>query len=378
MEMRRILIVHCGGGLGDILLATPLISALKRGRPSDADNPDGMNSIAVLLPPRLKAALEGNPDVDEILLDGPEYRGTGGIFRLASMLRKKRFHAAVIPWSTSRDAWAAWLAGIPVRVGQAGRLLYSFLFTHRVPVRSASGDVKSHWTDILLDYARVLGFEPWREGRLVLEIQPEAVSRAEKLLLESGLTSGRPLVGFHVGKGLTLSVERWPVSWFARTADLLSEGLGADLILTGSPSESSLVAAVRMKMRTGALDLSGRTSFSELAALIRRCNLFVCPDSGPMHMAAALGVPTVAVFALKSDFPDRWRPLGAGCEVLRPESWSCRRRCVKEKCRKISCYEEIPPEKVLEAAGRLLGNKTAETRRAQRNTEGETSLDGKK
>lgn len=341
----KILVFHRGGGIGDLLMLTPLLSALK-----------GVRSpphLSVMVRASLREALEGNPDVDEILVDSPEFRGLRGWWTLASFLKKKKIDAAIFPWTTAQDAWGAYLAGIPVRVGQDGRLLYSFLFTHRVRVRSTLGDAETNWSEILLDYARILGIEP-PPPKLFLDVPPEVIRRAEGILKEGGYQGERPLIALHAFKGMPLAASRWPLEWFARLADILQEKFGGRVLLTGSSSEAPLVTEMKKFMKRPPLDLSGRTSLKELAAVLKKCDLLVCPDSGPMHIAAALGVPVVGIFALKEDFPGRWGPLGTRHEVVRPQSWSCLRKCVKEKCPKISCYEEIPPEKILDAAKRLL------------------------
>jgi len=103
--------------------------------------------------PAFRPVLEGHPAFAGFIdLSEKESLWSG-----AQRLRREGFKIAVFPWSTSRQAWMAALAGIPVRAGQGGRLTYSFLYTHPVAVRSLAGDVTSHWSDIQLDYARVLG-----------------------------------------------------------------------------------------------------------------------------------------------------------------------------------------------------------------------------
>ena|GEM_PF-23472 len=357
----KILVFHRGGGMGDLLMLTPLLSALKgvrscflhKSKKQDLTPHLLTPHLSVMLRASLRGVLEGNPDVDEILADSGEFRGPRGWWALASFLKKKKFDIAVFPWTTAQDAWAAYLAGIPVRVGQDGRLLYSFLFTHRVRVRSTLGDAETNWSEILLDYARILGIEPPTPPKLFLDVPPEAMEKAEGILKEGGYRGERPLIALHAFKGMPLTASRWPLEWFARLADLLGEKSGGRVLLTGGSSEAPLVTEMKKLMKRPPLDLSGKTSLKELAAVLGKCDLLVCPDSGPMHVAAALGVPVVGIFALKEDFPGRWGPLGTRYEVVRPQSWRCSRKCIKEKCQKISCYEEIPPEKILEAAGRL-------------------------
>jgi ADP-heptose:LPS heptosyltransferase len=135
-------LLYCaGGGIGDSLVSSVVARAL-RGRFSRVD--------ALTLPAH-RATLERCADIDDVLLDeGETHDG------LAKRLRARDYQACVVTWATARAARVLHTARVPIRVGQARRL-YSQLFTHRVTVRTELGDVTSHWSDVLLDYARALG-----------------------------------------------------------------------------------------------------------------------------------------------------------------------------------------------------------------------------
>ena len=158
---------------------------------------------------------------------------------------------------------------------------------------------------------------------------------------------------------MRLEQGRWPVEVFACWARALREELGARLVLTGGPDEVDLVGSVASLAGVPVLNLAGRTDLPTLAALARRCAVFVCPDSGPMHLAAVLGTPTVGIYALDEDFPDRWAPLGAPARIVRPSGRCCPPGCRKATCPDFHCYRAVPTEQVVQAVRDLLARPRA-------------------
>lgn len=340
--MKRILVVHTGGGLGDVLLATPVLDALHAAWPEAA--------IDFLARASTAPAVERHPLVSELLTMPASAPRLAEVPAWASRLRARRYDAALVLWSRTALAWMLALAGIPVRVGQGSRLAYSWMYTHRVRVRSEAGDTDTHWTEVMLDYVRALGVEP-APPRPLFVIPPEAHERARDLL--AGVEGG-PVIGFHSSKGLRLEPGRWPVDVFAGWARALHERLGARLVLTGGPDEVDLVAEVERLAGVPVRNLAGRTDVPTLAAVAARCDAFVCPDSGPMHLAALVGTPTVGVYALEEDFPKRWAPVGAPVRLVRPSPTGCRPGCLKSTCPDFRCYRVVTPEAVVEAVQDLL------------------------
>jgi len=220
-------------------------------------------------------------------------------------------------------------------------------------VRAAKGDVTSHWVDSQLDFARSLGIEP-SPPRILVPVDESDRGRIDQALEADGVSASDRLIALHTGKGMNLDSRRWPVEVFSAFGDILAAELGAKVILTGTREEKPLVDAVAQGMKQPVLNWAGTTSLGELAALLERCRVVVCPDSGPMHLAAAVGTPVAAIFALKSDFPLRWHPYGVPMEILVPADRHCTRKCVKETCPRFSCFEDITPGEVLEAVKRLL------------------------
>lgn len=344
MVLRKVLVIHTGGGIGDVLLSTGVVAALA----------DTQASVDFLCQARTAPALRGHPQLNQIW-EWPD-KGPGGLLSLlwwARRLRAENYDAVLVLWSTTSTAWLSFLAGIPCRVGQDSRLTYSFLYTHKVRVRSEHGDTVSHWSDILLDYVRVLGFRPG-PARISLAVEAAAEERAEQLLRPLSAGPG-PLLGLHPFKGPPVPLERWPLGVFAGWLKALHQQLGARLVVTGSPSEAPYAAQlIEISGLTGVLNLAGETDLPTLAALARRCDAFVCPDSGPMHVAAAAGARVLGIYALEEDFPQRWAPLSPRARTLRPRPTGCPPGCRKPACPDFRCYHQVAPDRLVAEVRALL------------------------
>lgn len=333
----KLLAVCTGGGVGDLLAATPAMRALRRHFDS---------RVSVLTSPYAASVLQDNPSIEDVLLDD----GGESERALADRLRERAYSHAVIFWSTARVAGAVRRAAIPVRVGQARRL-YSGSYTKQVPIRTESGDTTSHWTDVQMDYARALGASPRPEDYAIdIRLRPGNLTEADALL-QGEKIAGRFVV-FHAARGLDLRRVHWPVARFGAIAEALAATFGAPVLLTGSEADAPVIGAIGQAMTCAHAVVAGRTSLMGLAAVMSKSMLTVALDSGPMHIAAALGVPTVGIFALRTDLPDRWRPLGSRVAVVRP-SYPCPFWHRKETCRTFDCYANLVPAIVVDAAKSL-------------------------
>ncbi len=331
---RRILFVHTHGGIGDLLLSAPIAEAVKRAWP-DA-------TVTPWVRPAYRGLLAGHPCFgDSLSIDGRSF----GAQYLA--LRRAHFDVAILPWTTARQTALVWLARIPVRVGQAARLTYSWMFTVPVAISAARGDTSRHWMDIQLDYARALGF-PTEGVRPRLFLDNDEIATARQLLVQHGVDPGAHPFGLHIGKGLPLTPERWPVSRFIEVGRQMAAG-GHPVVLIGSPQEQRLAGQVGAAIGADATVLMP-DSVRDLAALIANLSVVVTPDSGPGHIAAALDVPVVSIFTVKSLPVARWRPWTPDHRVVTTAPWVCPKKCVKEKCTRFDCLEAFDPAKVVEAA----------------------------
>lgn len=266
---------------------------------------------------------------------------------LSAALASRSFTHAVVFWSTARIASALRRARIPIRVGQARRL-YSWSYTKRVTVRSENGDVTSHWTDVQMDYARALGATP-DLGDFTIDIRPRPADAARADAVLSAASIAAPFAVLHAARGLDLDRVAWPTERFAALGDAIAGEFDFSIVLTGSAADEPTISRISATMRAQHALVAGKTDLMALAALLGRAALVVALDSGPMHIAAALGTPTVGIFALRTDLPDRWAPLGPRVAIVRP-SYPCPPWHRKENCPDFACYAALSPAAVVEAA----------------------------
>jgi len=329
MASDRALLVAAGGGIGDTLLAGVVARAL-RARYAAVD--------AVVLPEHVDIASHV-PSIERVIPFGDAL--------------PSRYDAAVVTWATLRTALLPWRARIPVRVGQARRL-YSALFSRRVVVRSELGDRTTHWTEIVLDYARAIGCDG--SGMPEFAVRDDERAAAGALLRERAADA--PYVILHPTRGLSAQRSRWPAAGFVALAKALVATYGARVLVTGSRDDAAIAEAIALAAGDGVTSIAGATRIGVFGALAERARAVVAMDSGPMHVAASVGAPTVGIFALQSDEPDRWAPRGPRVAVVRP-TYPCPPGHRKETCPDFACVRELDVHGIVTALDGLLAS-TAE------------------
>jgi len=333
-SMAGALVICTGGGIGDVLLATPVMRALGQ----------RFGRVVALTAPAHREVLACDPDLTEVWSDDVPFA------QQAARIAQARFDVAVVTWATLGAAALPYVARVPLRVGQARRL-YSPLFTQRVVVRSERGDRTTHWTQILLDFARAVDCDVAdATPRFVV---PEA-ARASlgRTLGEAGVDE--PYLVLHPTRGIAAARERWPVQRLGELARALGAAYGMPVVVSGAQSDRDV--SDRIATAGGAVSLAGRTTLAEFGALAQHAHAVVAMDSGPMHVAAAVGAPTLGIFALQSDEPDRWAPLGPRTGVLRA-TYPCPPAHRKETCPDFACVAALEIPRVLAALGGVLAAK---------------------
>jgi ADP-heptose:LPS heptosyltransferase len=328
MPFDRALLVAAGGGIGDTLLAGVVARALR----------ERFAAVDALVLPAHRGIAERMPDVDGVLLLD------GSALEMARRLARGRYAAALVTWATLLTAEIPWLARIPVRAGQARRL-YSGLFTQRVVVRSELGDHTTHWTQILLDYARAIGCDT-ADARPAITVTPDDERDAAALLRVHDIGGSFALL--HPTRGLAAQRARWPTSGFVALSRALEARESLPLLITGSPQDAAIAHAIADGAGRATISIAGATSIGVFAALAQRAAFVIAMDSGPMHVAAATGAPTVGIFALQSDEPDRWAPLGARTAVVRA-TYPCPPAHRKETCPDFPCVRDLDIPRILAA-----------------------------
>jgi heptosyltransferase-2 len=331
--MRKFLVVNMNY-MGDALLTTPAIAALRLAYPeAQIDTVVGAGAAAEVL--------RNNPDLNEIIAR----TARGSFSRIAQtyrLLRDGHYTDAIILPPLPAYAAAAWLARTPRRVGLGGRGMNRFLTDLR--------QTKAvHMADAMLD-TMPLPPSPNRERRrLVVTVDLDSWEASEALLVEGGIAPDSAVLAVNVGA--TRPQKRWFAASFAETLDLLAD---IPCVLVGSGAEDTIMAAevMRLTQKAQPVNLVGQTAVNTLAAVLQRCDLLLSADSGPMHLATAVGTPTLALFG--STDPEVTGPFDTLSETIY-KALPCSPCGNHPTCEgRYDCLRAITPEEVAPAARRLL------------------------
>jgi len=338
LGIERILVIKLKH-IGDVLLATPAIHALRKAFPK--------SRICALVYAGTDDMLTGNPDLEEVLVfeKGTGVQGIRNEGRLVSQVRRIRPDLAVQMGNGDREAILGVLSGARIRVGYdprgSGFLGRRLLLTHIVPQ-----DWEKHVVESNLDLVRALGVEPDARD-LRLFVDPQAEAAVDTLVRDMGVGRDDRVVTIHPTAKWMFKC--WTDEGFAQVADYLSEE-GMTVCITSGSAEREVQKAQRIigHARRPAIDLAGRLTLKQVAALIARSRLFVGVDSAPMHVAAAVKTPVVALFGPSRE--QNWRPWGDGHLVLKRDPFCSqlrRKRC--EVTKRCECLETLRVEEVIAA-----------------------------
>jgi lipopolysaccharide heptosyltransferase II len=347
--------------LGDLLFTTPALRALREAFPQAR--------ITGLVGPWAEAVVVSNPCLDEVMLcpfPGFARQPKRSIIepyivlgRYARLLREKEFDLAVV---LRFDHWwgalLAYLARIPRRVGYDITEVKPFL-TDAVPYVPGRHEVEQNLALVEAVSGqpplRRLDGQPWQEFPLEFPLRAQDQEFAIRYLAEQGVGDDDPLVCIHPGAGAP--VKLWRKEGWARVADALVERYGAKMILTGSASEEPLVQAIAEQMASQPFVAAGQTTLGGLAALMARCRLVLGVDSGPLHLAVAVGTPTVHLYG-----PVDSRTFGPWGDPARHIVLTSDMDCIpcnrldyrEDELEAHPCVRDISEAQVTEAARRLL------------------------
>ena len=351
-SVREVLVVRLDR-IGDVLMSLPALHDLR------AALPHARIRLAV---GAWSAEIARSAPVDEVLVWSAPWVGRpsegaqalGELLSGARALRQTPLDLAIDLQGDVRASLLLWISGARARVGYANTG-GAYLLSHVVPLDETVSWVEQNRRAVAL----AVGFArtPPRFDPLSAEDRTFAQHLYENLHLEEK----RPLVGLHPSGGRR--VKQWPVERWAEVATRLQQEHGATILITGSEADRPLAAALAKLLPRKALDVSGRLSVREMMALLSGLDLFLSPDTGPMHMACALGTPSVSVFG-PSD-PVRYFSGGDGRSgsrhvVVRPDLWCAPCNLIRKPPAECAggeapeCLRLIDPEAVYNEAVRML------------------------
>lgn len=319
------------GAIGDLLQITPVIRALHGKYP--------LARISLLVSSGVTASLFSyNPLVHETIIFDKrgEHRSLFALFRLRQRLRQGRYDLVLNFQRSNLKAWFLASAAFPCRV-----LVYQKARNRTVHA------VVNH-----LETLAPLGIDLSEAGHeLELRTGTEAKRFVDELFAEEGL-AGVPLIA--INPGASHRVNRWSTERFASLADTLAERLRARVLIVGGGEDVGLASEIASRCASSPLLLTGRTDLLQLGALLKRCQFLVTGDTGPMHIATAVGTKVIALFGAAD--PARTGPVGEGHIVLQVGGLVCV-PCRSRSCKHtpyLECMSLITVDEVMRAVERVL------------------------
>ncbi|OQA89694.1 MAG: ADP-heptose--LPS heptosyltransferase 2 [Elusimicrobia bacterium ADurb.Bin231] len=264
--------------LGDLVLTLPLIGAVKRILGSE---------LHVLSIPSNRDIITGHPSVDKIIVYDKKKSEKGWLsfIRLVLCLRKEKYDIVFVPHPSFRSALLAFLTGASQRVGfsnSAGRIFFSSVVKF-----DADKHQCERYLDLLKNFSA--GYTGTTDFQFFIKTDEESEKRAAEIIGKNKLYVG-------LNPGSVWATKRWLPEYYAELGDAVYRELRCDVIIFGGPEDINIAEDVSNMIKCPHINLAGKTGLKLLSALIKRCAVFVTNDSGPMHIAASFGVPTVAIF----------------------------------------------------------------------------------
>ena len=334
MSLKKILI-RGPNWVGDSILAIPAMKAVRTRYP-DAE-------ITLLVRPWVAGIFKAAPFIDHLWSE-PRPSGIREWIRVTSSIRERRFDLALLFPNSFESAVMIFLGRVPQRIGYAtdGR---RWLLTNSL--KPVSG--KRHQVYYYLALASALSAEV-NPPSISIEANAEERAHAARLLASEGIAPGRGYLVLNPGAAYG-SAKRWNEEGFADAGDTLATEVNLDVAIIGSETERSIAENIQKRMRNRVAILSGRTSLETLIGVMAGASLVLTNDSGPMHIAAALGIPTVAVFGSTDDVVTG--PWGPKARVVR-EPVECSPCLLRECPIDHRCMTRVSAEAVCRAAREVL------------------------
>jgi len=345
-------------GIGDVLFTTPVIKAIKARYP--------LSSIGYWSNARVKPILEGNPQINKVfalsrgdlkkIFQESFLKGAVSNLRLIRQIRKEHFDICLDFSLDHRYSLLAKFIGIKKRIGfnykGRGRFLTSRLDLYGYHAR--------HVVEYYIDLLKFLNI-PAPDKRFSLNITTVGQEKAKNLLAASGIIEKDLIIGIAPGAGGSwgkdAAYKHWPALKFAQAADSLADKFQAKVVILGDQAEQQIAQTMQQAMHSQPVDLTGKTDLEVLPAVIKRCNLLITNDGGPMHMAVALGVKSVAIFGpvdekVYGPYPDHRNHVVLKWDMACRPCYKNFRLPVCGKDRE--CLRQVSVESVVDAAAKLL------------------------
>ena len=337
--MKRILVTRTDR-IGDVVLSTPVFSAIRRRYPNV--------HLAALVAESNRDLIDGNPNLDEFILYDKRFvhRSWKETYRFSCALKEKKFDVVINLHANNRVHWISYLSGIPRRIGY--RRKNAFLLNETIPDEKWKGE--RHESSYNFDLLRFIDVPEPPVMELYVPLLESHQVRLEERLAAEGLGRNEPYVILHPSASCPSRL--WRAERYAEVGLRLMKTRGARIILVAGRSYENEIQCERLNtlMRKQAVNLAGKLTLGMLACLIKGAELIISNDSGPVHIAAALGVRNITIFGRNQAglSPRRWHPLGQPSTYIQKDVGCL--ECAAHRCNLgFLCLDEVKVEDVLDA-----------------------------
>lgn len=320
--------------IGDVILTLPVISNLRKAFPGAV--------IDYLAREYTKKILEGNPGLNTVLIFDPvKHKGLAGIHRLSALIESGNYDIALVLYPRFTLAASLFKAGVKTRIGTAFRW-YSFLFNERVRLHRKNSE--KHELEYNLDLLEPLKITA-AEKSIKLFLTETERTFAKEFLLKNGL-DGKKVITVH--PGAAVSVLNWPAAKYAELIEELGRQSLAEVVLVEGRGEEAITEEIMRAVSKKPVLLSGSADIRQIGAVLELAVLHISSNTGTMHVAAAVGTPTLSFFnPVIAVSPKRWGPWGNKSIIISPAVENCK-KCSKQDCRHYNCMDKIEVREVLD------------------------------
>ena len=321
--------------LGDLVFSTPFLRNLRKNYPTA--------KIDMVVNTNFLKVVENNPYLNDLYPYSKSYNLKESI-AFALRLKKNHYDLGLNIHGSLRSNLLLSLINPGYKVGFAHGIMKFTLNRSLQPLNGC------HMVDVYLQFLRDMGITNIDDQGLELTVPKSALKKIELFLEKNKITRETRLIGLNTGG--TWKTKRWTVEGFAQLADELQSIDHCQVVFLGGPGDLPRVKSIIGLMKTTPLMTTGQTSLTELMALLEKCSLVISNDSGPVHIAAAVGTPTITIFGPSDEI--KYRPYGKNNLVVK-SNLACR-PCGKHECplKHHKCMVDIKTEKILQKAQLLL------------------------
>jgi lipopolysaccharide heptosyltransferase II len=323
--------------IGDVVLSLPMLPILKKHFPN--------SRISVLVRNYTKELVQRHPNVDEVLLwdEAKNWR------EYVSLLKKKKFDIAILPYPRFELAAIIFFAGIPVRVG-TGYRWYSFFFNRKIYEHRK--DAKRHEAEYNVNLLQAIGITNSEPLKFDYVVSENAKTKVENEFLKQGIKLNEPFAVLHPGSGG--SARDWSLTNFALLANELYSTFHFQIIFTGGANEKELVQTVVNSVQVPSYSFVGTFNLEELAVVYSKAKVFISNSTGPLHIAAMMGTPVAAFYPpIIQCSPMRWGPYTMKKKIFVADNKQCS-LCKGGVCQSNLCMEQITVQQVVAGVKELL------------------------